>query len=78
MGTEPGTTTAPAGMMRRRVCGGFEDGVVGEIVDRSAAGENDSSGEDGARADDCAFVDSGVAADESVVFDDDRRGVDGL
>ncbi len=57
---------------------GLVDGVVGDVIDGGAAGEDDAGGEDGAASDDGAFVDSGVASDEDIVFDDDGGGADGL
>ena len=58
--------------------GGADDIALDEIEDGRAAGEDGSGGKHGAFADDGAFVDAAVAADEHVVFDHDRAGVDRL
>jgi hypothetical protein len=60
------------------VSGGAQDCSVDEVEDRSAAGEDGSSGENCAFADDGALVNASVAANEDVVFNDDGTGVDGL
>src|SRR6185312_16768272 len=77
-GAGAGDDDCARGNDERSVGGRLEDGVVREVVNRSAAGEDDSRSKDGACTDDCAFVNSGVAADENVIFDDDGGGVDWL
>src|SRR5579863_8597862 len=61
-----------------QLVGSAENGAVDEIEDGGAAGEDGSGGQDGSLADDGALVNAGVAADEHIVLNDDRAGVNGF
>src|ERR1700726_3060770 len=62
----------------RRVGGGAVDLAANQVVERGRAGQNRAGTEDGAGSNQRAFVNSAISSYQHVVFDDHRRGVDGL
>ena len=51
----------------------FDDPLVRQIVDRRGPGKDGARSEHRAALDDRSLVDAAIAADEHVVFDDDRQ-----
>src|ERR1700722_12507587 len=60
------------------VAGSLEDFAAYDIVDRRAPGQDRARRQYRAPPHQCALVDSGVAADQHIVFNDHWRGIDRL
>src|SRR5262245_23604190 len=77
-GTRPGHHNGVAGNCQRGVWSFSQDPAVHQIINWSRASNNCPGSNDGARFNDGTLINTTVATNQNIVFDDHRHGSNGL